>query len=139
MFETPNGTSSSRFSRPSPSAQFQCTWTTDGSDTAWIHLAGEIDLATAPELQATLAEAQGHARLVVADLRDLTFIDSSGIHLLLDADEAARRSSGHFVLIRGAANVERVLAIAGVAERLQIVDAAAAEPAPPALPSDRGS
>jgi anti-sigma B factor antagonist len=48
-------------------------------------LRGELDLATAAQLEHALAEAGGD---VVLDLRGLTFMDSTGVRLLLEAAEA---------------------------------------------------
>ena len=47
---------------------------------AWMHVAGELHVAAAPELALSLRDVTIRARLLVLDLRDLTFIDSSGAH-----------------------------------------------------------
>ncbi|MGI9082213.1 MAG: STAS domain-containing protein, partial [Thermoleophilaceae bacterium] len=56
-----------------------------GLGAAWVYVAGELDVATAPQLEQTLREAQSEARLVVLDLRELTFVDSAGVHVIVDA------------------------------------------------------
>jgi anti-sigma B factor antagonist len=67
-----------------------------------IALTGELDMATAPILsdQLTAVEQRG-SRTIVLDLRDLRFIDSSGLHVLVSA---YRRSEmdGHRLLLVGA-------------------------------------
>jgi len=55
-----------------------------------VQVAGELDLATAQQFRQVLGEAQQAARMVVLDLRELSFIDSSGIHVILDAAHDAR-------------------------------------------------
>jgi hypothetical protein len=40
-----------------------CWWTDDGLDAAWVHVAGELDVATVPQLDRTLREPQVQARL----------------------------------------------------------------------------
>jgi anti-sigma B factor antagonist len=53
--------------------------------------AGEVDLATAGLLRDQLTELFDVGwRDVVLDLREVSFMDTSGIHVLLDADERAR-------------------------------------------------
>ncbi|HSS57341.1 MAG TPA: STAS domain-containing protein [Solirubrobacteraceae bacterium] len=52
---------------------FACSWTTIAGDAAWMHVAGELDIATTPSLELTLSEAE--AQLVVLDLREVEFMD----------------------------------------------------------------
>lgn len=85
-------------------------------DSVTLALAGELDLATADTVREKLAKARDDgASRVVVDLRELTFIDSTGIWLLLSAvkeDEEGRLS---FIPSKSAA-VQRVFAVTGVAE-----------------------
>jgi anti-anti-sigma factor len=75
---------------------------------------GEIDLETSPKLGDVLSDALADgARRVVLDLRAVTFIDSTGISLLLTSAEQARRD-GIELCIAPSALVRRVLGIAGV-------------------------
>jgi anti-sigma B factor antagonist len=101
---------------------FSCTFEEGGPDAAWVRLAGEVDLATAPQLEQTLREAQRSARLIVLDLRELTFMDCRGVHVILDAARDARQVARRLVLVRGRANVDRVLTVTGVCAHLEIVD-----------------
>ncbi|MGZ5300179.1 MAG: STAS domain-containing protein [Actinomycetota bacterium] len=64
---------------------FVCSSTNPGRDAAWVHVAGEVDVVTAPELEQTLRGVESHARLVVLDVRGVTFIDSTGLHAIVDA------------------------------------------------------
>ena len=76
---------------------------------------GELDLATAPALEAALGRAfeEGSGR-VVLDLRELEFIDSSGLRTLLTARKRAEEAGSRFSLIAGHRGLERTLEIAGV-------------------------
>ena len=67
-----------------------------------IALTGELDMATAPILddQLTVVE-QGGSRTIVLDLRDLRFIDSSGLHVLVCAYRRSE-TDGHRLLLVGA-------------------------------------
>jgi anti-anti-sigma factor len=74
--------------------------TDDGADAAWVRVAGRLDLATVPQLVRTLRETQLSARLVVLDLRELQSMDSSGVHVIVNACIRARRLGGRLVLLR---------------------------------------
>src|SRR4051812_11539308 len=85
---------------------------------------GELDLETAPELDAALCDAEERGRKIVLDLRALTFMDSSGVNLLMR--HVARAQIDGFVLsvIPPVASVARVLHIAGIWPLLPVADAA---------------
>ncbi len=103
-------------------AVFGCVLHHSGRDAAWIRLSGELDLATAPQLTMRLDEALISARLVVIDLRQLTFMDSTGLAVLINAHNRARRGERRLVLIRGPLQVDRLLKLTGLADRLEITD-----------------
>ena len=105
-----------------PAQHFECHIESGGRAAAWVRAHGELDLASAPELSQTLADALGVMRLVVLDLRPLKFIDSTGIHVIIDADSQARASGRRLVLVRGAGQVDRVLELLGLTDRLEIID-----------------
>jgi anti-sigma B factor antagonist len=84
-------------------------------DAAVVVPTGELDLATAPALEAALARAfDGEAARVVLDLRELEFIDSSGLRTLLTARRRSEDSRRQFSLVAGHRGLERTLEIAGV-------------------------
>jgi anti-anti-sigma factor len=107
---------------------FVCSWTGGGRDAAWVHVTGDLDLAAAPQLEWTLREP-AWARLVVLDLRELAFMDSSGAKAIVDASIRARRDGRRLLLLRGPPNVDRVFALAGSSDKVEIADIAAGEPA----------
>jgi anti-sigma B factor antagonist len=80
---------------------------------------GEIDLATAPQLEARLRELReaGFDRLVL-DLREVTFMDSTGLRVILAWDEEARRDGMELRLMPGPPAVQRVFEVTGVLHRL---------------------
>jgi anti-anti-sigma factor len=84
---------------------------------------GELDLATAARLQATLDEqfANGVDH-VVADLRELTFIDSTGVRTLWSVHQRADRDGMRLSLIVGDGNVQRALRVTGLLERMHLVE-----------------
>ncbi len=73
-------------------------------------------------------EAQLSAHLVVLDLRELTSIDSSGIHVILDAAHCGRYG-GRLTLVRGPGEVDRELTLNGVCDQMLVFDLHPAEPA----------
>jgi anti-sigma B factor antagonist len=88
-----------------------------------IRLSGELDLANASALETELNRALGNGdERVIVDLSELSFIDSTGIALLINA--VARDDGGdrlRFVPSRGLA-VQRVLKATGLDERLPFLD-----------------
>ena len=100
---------------------FTCSCTNGGLDAAWVHVGGELDIATTPQLERTLDESR--ARLVVLDLRELAFIDSCGMHAIVRAGIRARRAGRRLVLVRVPANVDRMLTLTGSSDQVEIGDA----------------
>lgn len=87
-----------------------------------LALHGELDLVGAPLLQGEIESAAVEgAPLIVLDLEDLQFIDSSGLRVILSAHERARERGQAFALTRGSQQVQRLLSIAGVSGHLQII------------------
>jgi anti-sigma B factor antagonist len=84
--------------------------------------AGDLDIATAPTLERELeAAAAGDAEVIVLDLRQLTFMDSSGIHLLLRANETWGAREKRLRILTGPPLIDRVFDLARVRELLPIV------------------
>jgi anti-sigma B factor antagonist len=86
-----------------------------------VRLEGELDLATAPAFEAEVERIEG-AELVVFDLRELTFIDSTGLQVILRADAATRRDGVEFAIVRGPRAVERLFGVMNLEQRLRVVD-----------------
>lgn len=107
--------------------EFGCTLRDGGVDAAWVRVVGELDIATAPRLEQTLGRAGIRPR-VVLDLRQLTFIDCSGLNLIVQASIRASRAGRRLVLVRGHSQVDRLLTLTGAADVLEIIDLDAVEP-----------
>jgi anti-sigma B factor antagonist len=94
-----------------PSPDFYCDIRADG-DRVVVDVAGEFDFGVAPQVAASVDELlDAGVALVVIDLRRLSFLDSSGVHTLIAAHHAAERSGATLFLVRGQANVHRVLTL----------------------------
>lgn len=88
-----------------------------------ICLCGELDLATADRVSAELEAIEAtDARQIIVDLSGLTFIDSSGLHLLVKADARSRADSDRLTLLRASAGVQRVFELTELEKRLPFAD-----------------
>lgn len=107
-----------------------CSWTDGGLDAAWVHLAGQLDIATTPQLRQTLLAPQLQARMVVLDLRELDFIDCAGVHAIVDASIRARHAGRRLVLLRGPPSVDHTFTLVGISDDLEIGEAGVSRPLP---------
>ena len=82
---------------------------------------GELDLATQAALRAALVRHAG-AGAVTLDLAGLRFVDTSGLRLILETAEAARRDGREFSVLPGIPAVQRLFDVAGVAELVPFRD-----------------
>jgi len=92
------------------------SWCSDGRKVVTVRLHGDVDLST----QTTLRDAVGRALAVAAvsgiviDLEQVTFLDSSGISVLVGARGAAAGRGVTIRVVKPQAAVERALRITGV-------------------------
>jgi anti-sigma B factor antagonist len=104
-------------------------------DRVVLELAGELDLTAAPRLADAITRAESDAArsILVLDVDALTFVDSSGLRVILAAHERARETGQRaFALTAGSPQVKRLLEIAGLEAHLETVaDASAALAGPP--------
>jgi anti-anti-sigma factor len=90
-------------------------------DTVMVSLHGEADLATGTLLEEQLNQALGcGAARVIVDLSGLIFIDSSSLRILLKV--AAQKDSTGLYFLRGSTQVERILRVSGIKQRLRFLD-----------------
>jgi anti-sigma B factor antagonist len=91
-----------------------------GGEIARLHLTGELDMSTAPELTTVVDGLldDGHHRLLI-DLRDLDFCDSAGMASFVRGDNRSRELGGWLRLTGATGRVARVLGISGLAEVLR--------------------
>jgi anti-anti-sigma factor len=88
-----------------------------------VSLRGEIDASTAPKLASRLfGLADEGKRAVIVDLSEVTFIDSTGIGVLLNAATQFAGRHAHLVVACDNARVLRPFELAGVARHLTICD-----------------
>ena len=88
-----------------------------------LTLAGELDLSGVRKVEQVLSSLeQERPALIVLDLQGLTFMDSSGLKLILEADLRARGEGRRLALIRGPNGVHRVFTVALLDKRLEFLD-----------------
>jgi anti-sigma B factor antagonist len=103
--------------------QFRVDVRRDGAR-AVVGVSGELDLASGPELESELDQLSGpETNLVVLDLRQLEFMDSTGLSILVRAHQRLAGEGCEMGLVRGSQQVQRLLDLTGVADRLRLVDA----------------
>jgi anti-anti-sigma factor len=73
------------------------------------------------------------ARLVALDLRDVAFMDCSGVYVIVDATLHAWRTGRRLFLLRGSPNIDRVFALTGSTDELELADVDPREPLVQAL------
>ena len=88
-----------------------------------LALDGEFDLANAAQVEDALKEIeQNRPDLLVLDLRELTFMDSTGLRVMVSADARARDDSRRLAIVQGPEPVHRVFRITGLDDHLEIVE-----------------
>jgi len=104
----------------------ELTTETEGS-TVRLSLTGELDVAGAPRVEQELQRIEREAPpTLVLDLRQLAFMDSTGLRLIVAADDRAREQARRLVVVRGSETVQRIIEMTRLHERFEMVDDPAA-------------
>jgi anti-sigma B factor antagonist len=95
---------------------------TEGRDCV-LDVRGELDLAAASSLDAAIERTlQTDAKRIVLDLTGLDFIDSTGLSVLVRAQQRAQESGCELGVINAGPQVERLLSLTGLWDRLALSD-----------------
>ncbi len=83
-----------------------------------VRVTGEIDVASAPELENALGIVPAESGTVVVDLSAVTFMDSTGLGVLVAAWNRynSQEPVGRLALVVSTPEVERLLEVTGLAE-----------------------
>jgi anti-anti-sigma factor len=88
-----------------------------------LTVTGELDLMSSPVLERELEKAYAlDADWILLDFRRLAFMDSTGLHLLVKAQQRAEEAGRRLALTRGGEQVQRLLDLTGVADLVRIVE-----------------
>ncbi len=96
--------------------------TEDRGDLALVAVGGELDLASGPELESALdAITTPPTTRLVIDLRELEFMDSTGLSIIVRAHQRLADAGCEIGLVKGSPQVQRLLDLTGLAERVRLV------------------
>lgn len=102
-------------------AELDITVRKASEDTAVVAVAGEIDVYTSPALQSRLVEVlRDGSSSVILDLSNVTFLDSTGLGVLITALKRCRSADGDLTLVTAQPNVLKVLEITGLNDVFQV-------------------
>lgn len=88
-----------------------------------VAFAGELDLEEAPAAVEALAGARGRGMSgVIADLRGLTFLGSTGVRVLLEAQAGCEADGRRMRVVQGDGPARRLIALLSLDDRLDLVD-----------------
>ena len=88
-----------------------------------LSLAGELDLATAGRLESELRRVEGgDPPVLIIDLRQLRFIDSTGLRLIIGADARAREDGRRMAIVPGPESVHKVFELSLLDKRLEFIE-----------------
>lgn len=88
-----------------------------------LGLSGELDFAAVELLETELLPLErGSPPILILDLRELSFLDSSGLNLITQANRRAAEEGRRLVIVRGDARVQRIFEWTGVTRSLEFVD-----------------
>jgi anti-sigma B factor antagonist len=91
-------------------------------DTVTVALHGEVDVATVDQVRVALADAiAGRPRTIEVDLRDLSFIDSTGLGALIFGFQRSRDLNIGFRLARPSPGIRQILVLSGLLEVVELV------------------
>lgn len=86
-------------------------------------LDGEVDMASAPRLEEALAgQLEAGTACLIVDLRQVTFMDSTGLTVLFRSHEAMAARGFEMVLVCSPGAVRRVIEVSGVGGVVPIHD-----------------
>lgn len=89
-----------------------------------VSVSGEVDLTSAPRLHEVIWRAQGQAGddtpRVIVDLRDVEFMDTAGLGVLVEERTALRQFGGSLCLVAREGPVTRLLEVTGLSEQFDL-------------------
>ena len=87
-----------------------------------VVMRGDLDIASEAQAMAELEAAMDGCDVMVVDLRELDFLDSTGVRVLLASELRAREHGMRFGVVRGGGMVARLLEVTRIDRRFPEVD-----------------
>jgi anti-anti-sigma factor len=88
-----------------------------------LRLVGELDLGSVATLRSCLENLAGDVRTVILDFAELTFLDSTGIGLVIRSQRELQDRGGQLIIRAPRSHVRKVLDVTQVATVIEIQDA----------------
>jgi anti-anti-sigma factor len=85
-----------------------------------VSIAGDLDMATAPDVREALQRASERGGDVVFDLARCTFLDSTGLAVIVEANRRARGAGRRFVLRAPGPRVLQLLDVTNLREQVEV-------------------
>lgn len=108
----------------SKSPTFSCETRPVSAQTVRVTAVGELDLESAPLLEAELAAVDSEVTVVVLDLSALRFMDSSGLQVIVRANQRLREENRRLTLVRGQSQIQRLFLLSGLEPHFQFISGA---------------
>lgn len=97
--------------------------TTEESGATIVSLTGELDLPGADRVSRELARLEKeNPPVLILDLGDLGFLDSSGLHLIVSANARAKQDGRRLAVVRGPEAVDRMFRVTMVEDSLEMLE-----------------
>jgi anti-sigma B factor antagonist len=95
--------------------------TTERDDGYVIVLSGELDISSAASVESRLMELEKRApQHLFLDLQKVSFIDSTGLSMIINADGRARKDGRRLTIVSGDGVPRRILRTVGLEDRLDV-------------------
>jgi anti-anti-sigma factor len=85
-------------------------------------LEGRLDTITAPVLQEQLIPGFDKAKHIQLDFRELVYVSSAGLRVLLMGEKTAKARGGKLTLVNVSAEIKELFEMTGFSEVLTVVD-----------------
>ena len=86
-----------------------------------VELSGELDISSSASVEARLLDLERRAPpWLVLDLRRVSFIDSTGLSMIINADGRARKDGRRLTIVSGDGVPRRILRTVGLEDRLEV-------------------
>jgi anti-sigma B factor antagonist len=107
--------------RSNPSGHLEIEIGTTGEQST-VTLAGELDIAAAPEVIKLMGGVVEGSTAVLLDIEAVTFMDSAGLRCVLVCERLCRDAGIAFALTPGSPRIRRLFAVAGLLDWLPAAD-----------------